>query len=384
VIELAAAAILPSLVVAWAAGFWLRRQAPRWGLLDRPGGRKLHGRAMPTGGGIAIWLGIVVPLAIGQGLLWLPETALSAEIIPALLRPQRDGLAEQAAQLWAILGGGTGLMVLGLIDDRRGLDWRLRLAVQTLVAVATVAAGWRLSLFLDVPALTTTLSVVWIVGLVNSFNMLDNMDGLSAGVAAIAAMMLAAVMLLAPDPLTLQPQLFVAVFLLVLAGSLIGFLWHNHQPARIYMGDAGSYLVGYLIALGTLLSTYAGGNLPRHAILAPLCVLAVPIYDTVSVVTIRLRQGRSPFVGDRSHFSHRLVELGLTPRHTVWTIYLLSTSCGLGALVLHQVDSFGALLVAALIACVLTVIAVLETAAARQVSAASQPTGKSADIEDPR
>ena len=111
--------------------------------------------------------------------------------------------------------------------------------------------------------------MLWIVGLVNSFNMLDNMDGLSAGVAAIAAAMLAAVMLMTPRPDNNQPQLFVAGLLLVVVGALVGFLWHNRPPARLFMGDAGSYLVGYLLAMATLTATFAGGDLPRYAILGP-------------------------------------------------------------------------------------------------------------------
>jgi UDP-GlcNAc:undecaprenyl-phosphate GlcNAc-1-phosphate transferase len=229
--------------------------------------------------------------------------------------------------------------------------------------------GWRLSLFLDAPLWTGALSVVWIVGLVNCFNMLDNMDGLSAGVAAIAAAMLAAVMLWAPDPQTNQPQLFVGGLLLVLVGSLAGFLWHNRPPARLFMGDAGSYLIGYLLAMATLSGTFAFGNLPRHSILAPLCALAVPLYDTVSVVMIRLRSGRSPFSGDESHFSHRLVELGMTRGQAVLTIYLATATCGLGALLLHQVESTpGACIILLLVACILLLVAILETAGRRKRS----------------
>ena len=146
------------------------------------------------------------------------------------------------------------------------------------------------------------------------------------------------------------------------AGSLVGFLVHNRPPARLFMGDAGSYLVGYLLAMATLSATFAGDDVPNHAILAPLCVLAVPLYDTVSVVAIRLRQGRSPFEGDTSHFSHRLVELGLSKKHAVWTIYLATATCGVGALLLHQVDSIGAAMVVIMVGCVLTIIAILETA----------------------
>jgi UDP-GlcNAc:undecaprenyl-phosphate GlcNAc-1-phosphate transferase len=196
--------------------------------------------------------------------------------------------------------------------------------------------------------------------------MLDNMDGLSAGVGTIAAGMLAAVMLLVPDPRTNLPHLFVAGFLLVLVGSLLGFLWHNRPPARLFMGDAGSYFLGFSLATIAMVANYLGGSLPRHAMLAPICVLAVPLYDTATVVWIRLRQGRSPFAGDRSHLSHRLVELGLSKPQAVLTIYLLTATCGLGALLLHEVDTVGAAIIVLLVACVLALTGILETSARRK------------------
>ena len=321
---------------------------------------------MPTAGGLAIWLGIVLPFAAGQLLLWVLAASPGATaVLPKFVAPHVPGLLHQSGKLWELLAGGTVLMLLGLADDRRGLDWRLRLGVQTAVAIMLVGLGWKMTLFLDIPWLTSALSVIWIVGLVNSFNMLDNMDGLSAGVAAIAAAMLAAMMLSTPRPDNNQPQFFVAGFLLVIVGSLVGFLWHNRPPARLFMGDAGSYLVGYLLAMATLTATFAGGNLPRHAILGPLCVLAVPLYDTASVVLIRLGEGRSPFAGDKSHFSHRLVELGLTPPRAVLTIYLATATCGLGALLLRQLNAAGAMIVLLMVACILALVAILETVGRR-------------------
>ena len=134
------------------------------------------------------------------------------------------------------------------------------------------------------------------------------------------------------------------------------------------MGDAGSYLVGYLLAMVTLTATFAGGGVPRHATLVPLCVLAVPIYDTLSVVLIRVRQGRSPFVGDTSHFSHRLTALGMTKTQAVLTIYLATATCGLGGLLLPQVNSFGAAVVLLLVFCTLLLVAILEMAGRRQAA----------------
>jgi UDP-GlcNAc:undecaprenyl-phosphate GlcNAc-1-phosphate transferase len=362
------------MVLCWAAAWAVRRWGPQWGLIDRPDERKVHARPTPTGGGLAIWLGIVGSFAAGQLVLWFLTDVwfpaggpgAAAGLLPELVAIHLPGLAQQSGKLWIILAGGTVMMLLGLVDDRYGLDWKIRLAAQTLVAVVLVRLGWRMSLFVDLPAVTGTLSVVWIVALVNSFNMLDNMDGLSAGVAAIAAAILAAVMLLAPDPVTHGPQLFVGGFFLILLGSLVGFLWHNRPPARLFMGDAGSYLIGYLLAIGTLSATFAGGNLPKYAILAPLCVLAVPLYDTATVLAIRLRGGRSPFAADKSHFSHRLVELGMTNTQAVLTIYLATATCGLGALLLHQVrDIAGACTILLLVLCILVLVAVLESAGRR-------------------
>jgi UDP-GlcNAc:undecaprenyl-phosphate/decaprenyl-phosphate GlcNAc-1-phosphate transferase len=352
-------ASLPSLIVSLVAAYFVRRWAPRLNLVDRPGHRKVHTTPTPLGGGLAVFAGIALPLACGNLLLLTPGRWQ----LPELVAVQVPGLLSQAPKLWFLLGGGFVLVVLGLLDDLRGLDWRLRLSVQTAVAAALVWRweGWRLSLYLiDQPWITMPLSVLWIVGLINSFNMLDNMDGLSAGVAAIAAAMLVLVLLTTPDPVTRQPQLFVAGFLVVLTGSLAGFLWHNRPPARLFMGDAGSYLVGYCLATATSMATFTGGNLPPHTILAPLCILAVPLYDTVTVVLIRLRQRRSPFEGDKNHFSHRLVELGMTKGQAVLTIYLTTATCGLAGLLLHQVDAAGAAVVVLQVICMMAVICVLE------------------------
>ncbi len=376
-------AAVPAVLISWLVGLILRRLAPRWGLVDRPGPRKVHKQSVPFGGGIAIWAGVVVPLALGNLLLWrwstlhrespsgsLDMSALGAwgEPLAAFVEPHLPGLVQQSADLWFLLMAGTVLMFLGLVDDVRKLDWRFRLAIELIVAGAVVyGRGWALTLFIDWPLVTNVLSVLWIVWLVNSFNMLDNMDGLSGGVAAIAAAMLALVLLRVSEASSQQPQLFVAGFLFVLVGALVGFLLHNWPPARLFMGDAGAYFIGFCVAVMTILATFSGNGLPRHAILAPLCVLAVPFYDTLSVICIRLKAGRSVFEGDTNHLSHRLVALGLTKTGAVLTIYLLTAACGLGALLLDQVNLGGAVTIVLMIGCLLAVIAILEMAARRKM-----------------
>jgi len=368
--------MLPSFLVSLLATAAVRRLAPRWGLIDRPAARKVHATPTPLGGGIAIWLGIALPLTAGLIVAALVRSGMvSTDLVPEFAVRHLAGVLQQSGKLVALLAASTVLLLLGLADDSRGLPWYYRLGAQAVVAAACVwlVDDLRLTVFLNLPLLTGALSVLWIVGLINSLNMLDNMDGLSGGVAAIAATMLAAILLLAPDPITRQPQLFVAGLLLVVVGSVLGFLWHNRPPAAIFMGDAGSYVLGFLLAIASLLATYAsyqgtsGSGGGRHTVLAPLCVLAVPLYDMVTVIAIRLANGRSPFHADKNHFSHRLVDLGLTKSQAVLTIYLTTATCGLGGLLLHQVNTAGAVMIVLLVVCVLAVIAIIETAARRKV-----------------
>lgn len=362
---------VPSLLITFALAFVVRRYATSWGLIDRPGDHATHSRPIPMGGGLAIWAGVMIPLAIGSVVLAVlahydkssadvPLIHLFGSKFSEFVDPHLPGLARQSAKLWMLLGGATVMMVLGLIDDRRNLDWRLRIVVQTLVACLMVWQGWQISFFVDLPILTTIASVLWIVGLINTFNMLDNMDGLSAGIAAIAAAILAAVILSAPEPITHGPQLFVGGFLLVLVGALLGFLWHNRPAARLFMGDAGSYFVGFCIATATMAATFAGEGLPRHSILAPLCVLAIPLYDTCTVIWIRISTGKSPFAADRNHISHRLVDLGLSRTQAIVVLYAATAACGVGAFMLHRTGGTGAIVILTGIGILLLIVAWIE------------------------
>ncbi len=352
-------------IISTILGRLIRDFGPRWGLIDNPGHRKIHEKPMPTDGGLGIWLGVVAPLAVGQLVLWLliwdRSDGQAMFPLPKYIEIHLPGLLQQSIKLWQLIGLGTVLVFLGLWDDLRGLSWKIRLGVQFLVAMAIVALGWRASLFIDAPYLTYWLSVFWIVGLINSFNMLDNMDGLSAGIATICAGFLALIMLTNPSPETNQPQLFIGGFLLLLVGAMLGFLRHNRPPARLFMGDCGAYFIGYLLATSTLSATFAGYDVPRQTVFVPFVILAVPLYDTFSVIMIRLKEKRSPFVGDKSHFSHRLVELGFTKPQAVGVVYLVTTICCLGAVQLYHTSFTGAMVVFLQVLLLLILIAIIET-----------------------
>lgn len=335
----------------------IRRGAERFGFLDRPGGHKGHKAPVPLGGGVAIWLTTVsIPLlgaiAAVAGRPWMP----------AGLVAYADGVRQQSGELLVILGLATLIMAVGLYDDRKALGWRLRLGVQVGLATLLAWSGVRVTLFgpLANPLIGGLVTVLWVVGLTNAFNFLDNMDGLAAGVGLIAAVLFAGAQVEAGS-------LFVPGVLLGLVGALGGFLVHNRYPARLYMGDAGSNFLGFMLGSLTVAGTYyryeSGGS--KWGVLSPLLVMAVPLYDSTSVILIRLREGRSPFVGDRRHFSHRLVERGLTPPQAVRTIDLVTLAGGLGALLLHRLDAAGAVVVVAQTVCLLGVVAILEVSASR-------------------
>ncbi len=327
--------------------------APRFGLVDKPGGRKAHQAPTPLAGGVAIWL--TVALMLGLGALALgPGRAF----LPRALAIHAGGAWERSGQLALILGLSTIIMAMGLADDRVGLGWKLRLSVQAGLSAIVVASGVRVTLFwpFDSVLVSGAITVLWIVGLTNAFNFLDNMDGLAAGVGLIAAALFAAAQVEVEGR-------FVPAVLLVLVGALGGFLVHNKYPARLFMGDAGSNFLGFLLGTLTVVGTFtrpSEGYSP-YGVLTPLLVMAVPLYDATSVIIIRIREGRSPFEADRRHFSHRLVDRGLTPPLAVRTIYLVTLAGGLGALLLPRLQKpLEAGVVVAQTICLLGVVALLE------------------------
>jgi UDP-GlcNAc:undecaprenyl-phosphate/decaprenyl-phosphate GlcNAc-1-phosphate transferase len=358
------ACLIPAGFLSWLLTAWMRRLAPQWGLLDQPGARKVHETATPLGGGLAIFVAFVLPIAAVQVVAWWasrqPQTPGWMPLDWVALLP---GIMLRAQQLWMIIAAGTLLVVMGVLDDRLGLPWQPRLFVQLLLGVGLAVGGVRATVFAEYAWVGYVVTIVWIVVLVNAFNFLDNMDALSGGTACIAALLFAAVMLNSAA----QPRWLVGGCLLVLAGALIGFLCHNWPPAKIFMGDSGSMFIGLMLACLTLVGTfYDPRESSRHVILAPLCVLAVPLYDFASVICIRLWERRNPFQPDKKHFSHRLVEMGFNKTYAVLTVHLCTLTTGIAALLLYRVGTWwDASLVVAIVLCLLLIIFILETVGRR-------------------
>jgi UDP-GlcNAc:undecaprenyl-phosphate/decaprenyl-phosphate GlcNAc-1-phosphate transferase len=365
--------ILVGLAVSLPATWGMLRLGRRLGALDSGGvaGQvKAPARAVPNTGGVGIFLGIALPVLAGLGLAHAVDVERVASAMPALAG-HLPGIREQTPLALLFLGCLAVLHVMGLVDDRRPLGAMPKLAVMVAVAAAIplLSKDTRLLEVLDGPAggpwLSVLLTVGWIVVVTNAMNFLDNMDGLAGGIAAMAGgcFLIGAL---------LSGQWFVAASLALLVGACVGFLVFNFPPAKIFMGDSGSLVLGFTLAFLTVRTTYysdaeghalAGG---WYAVLMPVVVLAVPLYDFVSVVLIRLRQGRSPFVGDLQHFSHRLVRIGLSRRAAVVVIYGFTAATGIGGIALASLEPWQALLVGVQTGVILGVLGALEYAAVRQ------------------
>ena len=347
---------------------FLVRAGHRVGALDSAGskGHVKVLRRIPNIGGIAIFWSVAAPLAIGLGLVAFAPKALFSLVPPA--HRFADRLHDSLPAFAAILGGAFVLHLLGLIDDRRALGPGLKLVVQLGVALAvailfdvrllSVLGTW----FVGGEILSVAVTVAWIVLVTNAMNFIDNMDGLSGGLGAIASLVLM-------TATVVNEQWFVAATLALLAGSLFGFLVYNRPPARIFMGDGGSLAIGFLLAtlvcrttfVDTKDASFALGS-AWYGVFMPVAVLAIPLYDIVTVSAIRMAQGRSPFVASEQHFSHRLVRLGLSRPQAVGVLWMLGVVTGVSGIVLGTLRPWQAVLVGLQTLLVLVVIGVLERA----------------------
>ena len=351
IILLAGSFALSAILTALVKG-----RALRAGFVCRPADDRYHRKVVPLGGGIAIFatissillIAIVAVKFIAAGRLdWLGESVTI----------HLPGFLSKINRLAVVLVCSGVLFVVGLWDDRRHLGPYFKLAVQFAVALAAaLLADIRVEFFIESRMVTAIGSAFWIVLIINAFNFLDNMDGLSAGIAVIATCILLAA---AAE----SSQVFVSGLAIVLIGTLMGFLLFNFPPAKIFMGDAGSLVVGFFVALLTLRTTYyhEAQSGQWYTVFMPLIVMAVPLYDFISVTLLRISQGKSPFVGDTQHFSHRLKNRGLTDTQTTLTLYLATLCTGIGAVFLSQVDTVGALLIFLQTFMILAMVAVLET-----------------------
>jgi UDP-GlcNAc:undecaprenyl-phosphate GlcNAc-1-phosphate transferase len=303
-------------LVAWLSLPLWRRWALRIGLVDDPGHRKIHHTPVPLAGGWAVLTGFLVPLALGA--LALKLGLLGADSA----NPLSHGFGRRLVPLIVVAAGALGMLLLGWLDDRHELQPAQKFAGQFLIASGVALAGVRITLFVPNLLFSYAVTVLWILTLVNAFNFTDNMNGLCAGLGAIAAWYFA---LLAGR----EGQYLVALLGLATCGALAGFLPWNYPQARAFLGDAGSHLVGYLVAVLAILPHFFTMENPHVlAVLSPLLILAVPLMDLVQVVIGRWRRGQPFYVGDTNHLSHLLARSGLSRTQAVGLLWAIAAVLG--------------------------------------------------------
>lgn len=310
----AAAVVLVSTPIVKKIGLWS-------GYVDLPGGRKVHQNPIVRLGGVSIFLGTVIALLTVWGMGGF-----------GVLPPDKE------YEIWGVTIGGLAFFLIGLADDLFGLSPFLRLILQVVVAAIAWSAGVHID-FLTIPfiglvqlpaVISMMITVIWLVGMANAINWIDGLDGLAAGVSGIAAVVMLIVCLFMNQPAA-------ALIVAALAGATLSFLRYNFNPAQIFMGDGGAYFIGFTLAGVGIVGLVK--SVTTVAVLLPYVILAVPILDMSAVILDRLRHGKSPFIADKRHLHHRLLEAGLPHRTTVLFIYSLTFWVGSLGLALSGIPS---------------------------------------------
>ena len=288
----------------------VRKAALQFGVVDKPDGKlKQHRAPVAYLGGLAIYLSFLISLAL--------TFSFDKEVLGLLL-------------------GGTIIVVLGLIDDFGVLSPVVKLCGQCIAVFALMRSGIYIKLAFLPWYVTFPLSFFWLIGIINAFNIIDVMDGLSSGVAFTCSLTLFVVGVL-------NSSMVIAIMAIALGGSLLGFLRYNFEPAKIYLGDTGSMFIGMMMGSLAMIGSYTSNNIV--ACLAPIIILGVPIFDTLFVMYIRWLRGMSIIAGSPDHFALRLRKWRLSTRQTVIASYFISGMLGCAALFMMKVSVCGALLI---------------------------------------
>jgi len=308
-------ALLTSLL---ALPLW-RKWCLRTNLVDDPGQRKIHNAPVPLAGGLAVLTGILLPLAIGAILLKLDVVKVSAT--NAIVH----GLDRRAMELVVLALGAIAITLLGWLDDKHELKALPKFLGQLVIAIAVAAACKRITLFVHSEVFSYAITILWLLTIINAFNFMDNMNGLCAGLGAIGAFCFALIA-------AAHGEYLVAITGFLMGGALVGFLPWNFPHARAFLGDAGSHLVGYLLAVMAILPHfYTKQNPHPFAVLSPLLVLAVPLFDLAQVSLFRTLHRQPFWIGDTNHLSHRLTRAGFSRTQAVLILWLAATLLGAAA-----------------------------------------------------
>lgn len=296
----------------------------KWGVLDVPMtmARKNHSKSTPLLGGTAVFFSFYLIVFLIWGIAFFLNEGGVLQDYP-LWDQLLKGSASQFHRFYMIFLGAFLIYLVGLKDDLHGVGPASKLLLMFLIALLLYYLNVRITILLPFHLLNFLLTLLWIVSLSNSFNLLDNMDGLSAGVALGCSFNLLYYAIQ-------MEQFFITFYLLVFIGALSGFLRYNYWGGRIFMGDSGALFVGFNLAVVTILeSFFIPGKSSSAAILTPLFIFSIPFYDTLSVILIRIKNKQPIYKGDLNHLSHRIHRSGYSKRLTVFLIFLMTLLTGL-------------------------------------------------------
>ena len=274
----------------------MARLAMRVNFVDHPSKKKAHAHPTPLLGGVDIYFAFIAALSL--------TSSSDKPLIGALV-------------------GGTILVLIGIIDDRYGMMPNVKILGQLIAALIAVKMGVKVA-FIKMDPAATVFTIFWFIGMTNAFNLLDNLNGLSSGIAAISALFFGAIALI-------HGNSHVAVVSFALMGSCLGFLRHNFPRARIFMGDTGSFFLGFVLAFIAVWGTWETSSVTT-SLAIPILILGYPIFDTVLVTVKRLAEGRPVAKGGKDHSSHRLAILGFKKKRAVLALYALSFGLGMASL----------------------------------------------------
>lgn len=310
------ASLLMSVVIAYIATPFAIKFARKIGAVDVPkDNRRMHNRPIPLLGGLAI---------------------IAAFLITAIVMSRFHRLP------WQILPGSIIIVILGIVDDKKGLPALPKFFVQCVAAAIPIAVNPKILItFISgfnifgihrigfSPFISIVITILWIVGITNAVNLVDGLDGLAAGISTIASlsMLLIAVIKMGSDP----SEYGVAVLTAALAGGCLGMLPYNRHPAKVFMGDTGATFLGYTLAVISIQGLFKAYTAVSFAV--PLLILGLPILDTIVAIVRRLIEHKSPFTPDRSHIHHKLIDMGLDQTQAVWLLYSVSAIMGVVAVI---------------------------------------------------
>ena len=315
-----AAAFLGAFATSLLALPLWRKWCRRTNLVDDPGHRKIHDQPIPLAGGFAVLTGILLPLIAGVILLKLGFIKVSSANLII------HGIDRRAIELTAIVCGAVAITLLGWLDDKHELKALPKFIGQFLIALLVAVACKRITLFVHSEIFSYAITILWLLTVINAFNFMDNMNGLCAGLGAIGAWKFGVIA-------AMNGEYLVAITGFLMCGALVGFLPWNFPNARALLGDAGSHLVGYLLAVMAILPHFYTKQNPRPlAVLAPLFILAIPLIDLAQVSLFRTLNKKPFWIGDTNHLSHRLVRAGFSKTTSVIILWLAAALIGLVAL----------------------------------------------------